>query len=101
MGYQPLEKLLPSSNFSIYKLIRMASQRATELADGLPKLIDISSSAKTATIALEEIMAGKVELLEVAEAAGKKIPPQEVVLTKKEEPQQSENDQAKEEPVSV
>ena len=67
MGYQPLEKLLPRSGNSIYKLIRMASSRAMELADGKPRLIEHPSSIKTATIALEEIMAGKVELKEVAD----------------------------------
>ena len=67
MGYQPLEKLLPRANSSIYKLIIMAARRATELADGAPKLIDFPSSQKTTTIALDEIMEGKVELKEVAE----------------------------------
>jgi DNA-directed RNA polymerase subunit K/omega len=62
MAYQPLEKLLPRANYSIYKLVRMASLRAMELADGRPKLIEIPSSEKTATIALEEVMSGKVRL---------------------------------------
>ena len=67
MGYQPTEKLLPRANNSIYKLVLMAAKRATELADGAPKLIDFPSSGKATTISLEEIMAGKVELKEVAE----------------------------------
>ena len=62
MGYQPLEKLLPQANYSIYKLVKLASKRAMELADGKPKLIEKPSSEKTATIALEEIRAGKVVL---------------------------------------
>ena len=66
MGYPPLEKLLPKSNFSIYRLVRMAALRATELADGRPKLIQSPPEEKTATIALEEICAGKVVLTEVA-----------------------------------
>ena len=67
MAYQPMEKLLPRANYSIYKLVLMASKRAVELADGAHKLIDFPSSTKTATIALDEIMHGKVELKEVAE----------------------------------
>jgi DNA-directed RNA polymerase omega subunit len=66
MGYPPIENLLPKAGQSIYKLVRMAATRALELADGAPKLIDISSTEKTATIALEEICAGKVVLKEVA-----------------------------------
>jgi len=62
MAYQPLEKLLPRSGFSVYKLVLMASSRATELADGNPRLIENPTSEKTATIALEEILKGKVEL---------------------------------------
>ena len=68
MAYQPLEKLLPRANHSIYKLVLMASRRAMELADGAGKLIDFPSSLKTTTIALDEVLAGKVELKEVAEA---------------------------------
>lgn len=67
MGYQPLEKLLPRANNSIYKLVLMASKRATELADGAPRLIEFPSSSKTTTIALDEIMAGKVETKETAD----------------------------------
>ena len=66
MGYPPLEDLLPKAGNSIYKLIRMASTRAVELADGKPKLINISPSEKTPTIALEEIRSGHVFLKEVA-----------------------------------
>ena len=40
MGYQPLEDLLPKANYSIYKLVRLASIRATELAEGKPRLIE-------------------------------------------------------------
>ena len=58
MAYPPLENLLPKSKFSIYRLVRMAALRATELADGSPKLIQSPPEEKTATIALEEIQAG-------------------------------------------
>lgn len=64
MAYQPVEKLLLNSGNSIYKLIRLAANRAMELAEGKPRLIEKSSSEKTATIALEEILAGKVKLKE-------------------------------------
>jgi len=67
MGYPPLEDLLPKSGFSIYKLIRMAANRAVELADGKPRLIETPSSPKTTTIALEEIKSGRVVAKEVAD----------------------------------
>ncbi len=67
MGYPPIENLLPKSNFSIYRLVRMAASRATELADGAPKLITTPPEEKTATIALEEIQAAKVVLADAAE----------------------------------
>ena len=60
MGYQPLEKLLPRSGNSIYKLVRLASHRATELAEGKPKLIESPLETKATTIALEEILQGRV-----------------------------------------
>jgi len=68
MGYPPLEDLLPKSNYSIYKLVRMASKRATELADGKRKLIEMPSLDKSATIALEEIQQAKIVLDEVSES---------------------------------
>ena len=67
MAYQPLENLLAKSGGSVYKLIRLASKRASELADNKPNLIDAPNSQKLATIALHEISAGKVVLKEVAE----------------------------------
>jgi DNA-directed RNA polymerase omega subunit len=67
MAYQPIEKLLPRANNSIYKLVLIAAKRAMELADGAQKLIDFPSSPKTTTIALDEVLAGKVELKGLAE----------------------------------
>ena len=67
MGYPPIEELLPKSGMSIYKLIRMASQRAMELADGKKPLIELPANTKTATLALEEIKAGMVVLKEVSD----------------------------------
>ena len=66
MGYQPIEELLPKAGGSIYKLVRLASDRAVQLADGSKTLLDLPSETKTATIALEEIKAGKVVLGSVA-----------------------------------
>ena len=73
MGYPPIEELLPKSGYSIYKLVRMAANRAMELADGKPKLIESPSSDKAPTVALEEIRAGKVVLKEVADQFQPKV----------------------------
>lgn len=62
MVKQPLEELLVRSNHSVYRLVRMASQRALELSDGKPSLVPSSSEAKVTTVALEEILQGKVEI---------------------------------------
>ena len=62
MSYQPIEDLLPRADYSVYKLVRLAANRAIELAEGKPKLIKNPSSEKLATIALEEIRNGKVIL---------------------------------------
>lgn len=67
MGYPPIEDLLPKAGGSVYKLVRMAARRAIELADGNPKLIQVPDSEKTPTVALEEIRAGKVVLIDVAD----------------------------------
>ena len=75
MGYPPLEDLLPKSGYSIYKLVRMAANRATGLADGKPKLIESVSLPKVTTIALEEIKAGKV----VAKAVAEQFVPKEAL----------------------
>ncbi len=62
MVKQPLEALLARSNFSVYRLVRMASQRALELSDGKPSMVQYSNDAKVTTVALEEILQGKVEV---------------------------------------
>lgn len=67
MGYPPIEELLPKTNFSIYKLVRLACCRAIELAEGKKKIIDIPSAEKATTVALEEIRAGRVVIKETAE----------------------------------
>ena len=55
MAYLPLEQLLDKSDNSIYKLVILASKRALEIAEGQPKLVDVSSSTKPSTMALYEI----------------------------------------------
>ena len=60
MAYQPIEDLLPKAGGSIYRLVRMAANRALELSDGKPTLIKNPSTDKATTTALEEIREGKV-----------------------------------------
>ena len=67
MGYPPIENLLPKTGHSIYTLVRLAANRATQLAEGSAPLIDMPSTTKTATLALEEICAGKVVHTSVAD----------------------------------
>lgn len=62
-----IEELLPHSGGSVYRLVRMAANRATELADGKPCLISKPTSDKFTTIALEEITQGKIEAKQVAD----------------------------------
>lgn len=56
----PIDKLLDKTH-SIYKLVVLASRRAIELADGAQRLVDEPADAKPAHVALDEIMAGKIE----------------------------------------
>ena len=72
MIYQPIEKLLPRSGFSSYKLITMAFQRSKELANGSARLVDGPANEKVTTTAFREIIAGKVMLKEVADDIEKK-----------------------------
>jgi DNA-directed RNA polymerase omega subunit len=60
MAYQPLEELLPRTRNSVYRLVRIASMRATELATNAGKLVQAPADQKLATTALDEIRAGKV-----------------------------------------
>lgn len=60
MSYQPLERLLPRAGKSIYQLVLLASRRATELAEGMPKLVERPATIKTTTLALDEILEAKV-----------------------------------------
>jgi len=59
MSYIPREKILRDGQ-SVYKLTLLAARRAVELSNGAPKLVEVDSK-KFSTIALEEIMQGKVK----------------------------------------
>ena len=61
MDYMERDKLLSKSEGSIYKLVNLAAKRALEIAEGQPKLVDVSAALKPSTIALCEISAGKVQ----------------------------------------
>ena len=58
MAQVPIEGLLKRCG-SIYKLVILAAKRAKEVADGAPPLVD-TQQRKVTTIALEEILQGKV-----------------------------------------
>ncbi|OGX19088.1 MAG: DNA-directed RNA polymerase subunit omega [Omnitrophica WOR_2 bacterium GWC2_45_7] len=73
MSYLPLEELLPKADGSIYKLVRMATNRALELSEGKPRLIENPSSDKITTIALEEIAQGKIVSKTYASKKGEKL----------------------------
>lgn len=60
MAYVALETMLDKTNYSIYKLVILASKRALEIAEGQPKLVPAESWVKPSTVALWEIAAGKV-----------------------------------------
>jgi DNA-directed RNA polymerase omega subunit len=56
----PIDKLLDKTQ-SIYKLVILASKRAIELAEGGHPLVEDPVGTKPAHVALDEILAGKVE----------------------------------------
>jgi DNA-directed RNA polymerase subunit K/omega len=60
MAYQPLEELLPKTSNSVYRLVRLASMRASELAVTGVNLVGAPADQKLATTALDEIRAGRV-----------------------------------------
>jgi len=59
--YAPLEKLMASSNGSIFKLTILAAKRALQLADGTKPLIE-KPSEKVLDNVLEEILEGKIKV---------------------------------------
>lgn len=60
MAYVALEKMLDKAEDSVYKLVILAAKRALEIAEGQPRLVDMSGSIKPSTVALYEIASGKV-----------------------------------------
>jgi DNA-directed RNA polymerase omega subunit len=60
MPYQPLEKLLPKTKGSIFKLVILSSQRALELAEGMPAFVNNPNSDKPTVLSLDEIAQEKV-----------------------------------------
>lgn len=64
---QPIEDLLPKAGDSIYRLVRIAANRALELSEGRKCLIDNPTNDKATTRALEEIYAGRVVFKEAKE----------------------------------
>ncbi len=60
MAYQPIEELLPKADWSIYKLVRMASNRALELSEGKSPLVESKETDKLTTLALREIAEGMI-----------------------------------------
>jgi DNA-directed RNA polymerase subunit omega len=58
MAHVPIEELLRRCG-SAYRLVLLAAQRAKELADGAPPLVE-TGQRKVTSIALEEILQGKV-----------------------------------------
>ncbi len=71
MEYQTIEDMLDQADGSVYSLVRMASLRALELADGKPLLIENPGTDKVTSIAFKEIIAGKVEIKSVADRRAK------------------------------
>lgn len=57
----PIEKMLPKAEMSVYRLVRMAAIRALELSEGKPCLLENPGTDKFTSMALAEIVAGKVE----------------------------------------
>ena len=70
MSYVPVQDYLPKTN-SIYKLVIMASRRASELNNGAPKLVE-ADDQKVTTIALEEIAQDKVKMQQEKEVKKEK-----------------------------
>lgn len=67
MSYVALEKMI-DKNPSLYKLVLTAAERANQITKGSKPLVDVDSKKPT-TIALHEIVEGKVryELTDEAE----------------------------------
>ena len=57
----PIDMLLKKTG-SIYKLVILAVRRAIELGEGAARLVDAPLDAKPTTVALKEILEGKVSI---------------------------------------
>ena len=77
---QPIEELLPKAGDSIYRLVRMAANRALELSEGRKCLVENTPNDKVTTMALEEIYAGRIVF---KEAKGHLAPGAEDVKAKR------------------
>jgi DNA-directed RNA polymerase omega subunit len=55
----PLDKLFEKTG-SIYKLVTLGFRRAIELNEGATKLVDAKPDVKVTTLALKEILDGKI-----------------------------------------
>ena len=55
-----MEDLLKKTKGSVYKLVVLASRRALELGSGSEKLVEAEPNAKPTSVALKEIMQGKI-----------------------------------------
>ena len=62
MSEVSLERLLPGAGNSLYKLVILASKRASELDEGQSPLVEVKLQEKSITIALREIAEGKITL---------------------------------------
>ena len=58
MAHVPIEDLLKRCG-SVYRLVILAAKRAKEISEGSPALVE-TSHRKATSIALEEILQGKV-----------------------------------------
>lgn len=67
MAYVDVEQLLEKTGGSVYKLVILASRRALEIAEGQPKLSSVDAGMKPSTIALHEILEGKVGVGKIKE----------------------------------
>ncbi|MFH1655166.1 MAG: DNA-directed RNA polymerase subunit omega [Candidatus Omnitrophota bacterium] len=87
MPYQPIERLLSKTDGSVYKLVILASQRALELAEGMPTLIEERTSDKPTVLSLDEIAEEKVGM-QISQAKEKPKAKQEEKPKQKEQPKQ-------------
>lgn len=60
MSYIPLEKMIDKADYSLYKLVVLASKRAIEIAEGASFSMATDSQIKPTTMALQEIAEGKI-----------------------------------------